>query len=399
MKIYQVGGAIRDKMLGLNVTERDFVVVGATPKDLLAQGFKPVGKDFPVFLHPKSHEEYALARTERKIAKGYKGFSFYAAPDVSLEQDLSRRDLTINAMAQAEDGTLIDPFSGRLDLKNKVLRHVSASFAEDPVRILRIARFYARFKSLGFTIAPQTYQLMRQMVRAGEVSALVAERVWQEFHKALLTAAPQAFICVLRQCGALAQIFVELDKLFGVPDMVGANSVLDVGMQSLRSLEKACLLSELPQVRFAALTLNLGKGLSNFNNWPLHDGFCDKGLAPLKSWCKRYRIPKAFFELARVAHRYQQQAFAADNATAQELVELLDSMDAFRRQERFLHLLQVLGAKAQAFDPKMLLSVQKLERVFSCVKKITAREIMQDGYAGAQIAKQLHLRRIDALKG
>ncbi|HHJ80914.1 MAG TPA: multifunctional CCA addition/repair protein, partial [Candidatus Tenderia electrophaga] len=289
MQIYQVGGAVRDKLLGLPVKDHDWVVVGATPDEMRQQGYRQVGKDFPVFLHPQTHEEYALARTERKTGPGYTGFTFHAAVDVSLEEDLIRRDLTINAIAMAEDGSITDPFNGQRDLQQKVLRHVSPAFSEDPVRILRIARFYARFAPLGFTIADETLSLMQTMVSHGEVDTLVAERVWQESQRALGEQQPRAFFETLRHCGALARIFPELDALFGVPQTEKHHPEIDTGIHTLMVLEQACLLSTEPRVRFAALLHDLGKGNTPKQEWPRHIGHEARSLPLVKQLCQRLR--------------------------------------------------------------------------------------------------------------
>ena len=298
IRTYLVGGAVRDRLLGLPVKDRDWVVTGATPAELLQQGFKTVGSDFPVFLHPHTGEEYALARTERKTAKGYHGFHFHAAPEVTLEADLARRDLTINAMAQDDAGNLIDPYGGQADLQQRLLRHVSAAFAEDPVRILRVARFAARFAPLGFQVAADTQQLMREMVAAGEVDALVPERVWQETVKALAEPAPERFFEVLRECGALRVLFPELDRLFGVPQPAQHHPEIDCGIHTLLVLQRAVQLSDAPEVRFAAITHDLGKGLTPADILPSHHGHEQLSRQLTTQLCERLKIPTRFRELA-----------------------------------------------------------------------------------------------------
>ena len=293
MKIYLVGGAVRDRLLDYPVSERDWLVVGAAPETLLAQGYKPVGKDFPVFLHPETHDEYALARTERKTAPGYKGFSIDANPLVTLEEDLLRRDLTINAMAIGDDGVLIDPFHGQRDLQNRILRHVSPAFSEDPVRILRVARFAARYAHLGFTVADETRQLMRGMVQSGEADHLVPERVWAELNKALREATPAAFFQALKDCRALAVIFPEIDALFGVPQPPKYHPEIDTGEHSLMALTEAARLSTKPEVRLAALLHDLGKAVTAPDCWPSHHGHERKGLPILERFCQRLRVPKS----------------------------------------------------------------------------------------------------------
>ncbi|MGL5697276.1 MAG: multifunctional CCA addition/repair protein, partial [Plesiomonas shigelloides] len=270
MQTYLVGGAVRDQLLGLNVTERDWVVVGATPEQLLAQGYQQVGRDFPVFLHPRTHEEYALARTERKQGQGYTGFVCHAAPDVTLEQDLLRRDLTINAIAQAEDGSLTDPYGGQQDLRDRWLRHVSPAFSEDPLRVLRVARFAARFAHLGFRVAPETLALMQQISTSGELTHLTAERVWKETEKALNSAAPDVYFAVLRACGALTVLFPELDNLFGVPAPEKWHPEIDSGIHTLMALQQAAQRAYGPEVRFAVLCHDFGKALTPPQFWPSH---------------------------------------------------------------------------------------------------------------------------------
>ena len=294
MKTYLVGGAVRDTLLGLEVKERDWVVVGETPESMVARGFRPVGKDFPVFLHPVTREEYALARTERKTAPGYRGFAVHAEPDITLEQDLLRRDLTINAMASAESGEIVDPYGGLRDLDARLLRHVSPAFSEDPVRILRLARFAARFAPLGFTVAEETRELMRAMVTAGEVDALVPERVFAELAKALVEPVPMAFFEVLRSCGALARLFPEIEALFGVPQPPEHHPEIDTGVHTLLVLEQAATLSADPAVRFAALTHDLGKALTPPERWPRHWGHEKLGLPALETLCDRLKVPNAY---------------------------------------------------------------------------------------------------------
>ncbi|MDD2725572.1 MAG: multifunctional CCA addition/repair protein [Methylovulum sp.] len=330
METYLVGGAVRDKLLKLPVTENDWVVLGETPDSLLKLGFRPVGKDFPVFLHPETQEEYALARTERKTAHGYKGFSVYSAPDVTLEEDLIRRDLTINAMAMTADGRVIDPYHGQRDLELRVFRHVSPAFAEDPVRILRVARFAARYSILGFTLAPETLELMQSMVDAGEVDYLVSERVWAELFKALNERTPVAFFTTLKVCGALARIFPELDNLFGVPQPAKYHPEIDTGIHSLMCLEQAALLSTSPEVRFAALVHDLGKALSPKENLPHHYGHETKGLPILEAMCERLRIPNAFKTLAQQVMQYHTHCHKAAELRPNTLTDTLAALGAFK---------------------------------------------------------------------
>lgn len=347
MKCFKVGGAVRDKLLGLPIKETDWVVVGSTPDAMLKQGFQQVGRDFPVFLHPRSKEEYALARTERKSGVGYTGFVVHAAPDVTLEQDLLRRDLTINAIAQAEDGTLIDPYGGQADLDARVLRHVSPAFAEDPLRVLRVARFAARFAPLGFTVAPQTLTLMRELVNKGEMQHLVAERVWQEMQRALASAAPQVFISTLRDCGALRELLPELDCLFGVPQTEYFHPEIDTGIHILMVVEQAARLSDELCVRFAALMHDLGKGLTPASLLPSHTGHEELGVPLVEAVCERLRVPNDCRELAVLVSRYHTRCHKAMKHKAADLFLTLESCDALRRPQRFEHFLLACEADAR----------------------------------------------------
>ncbi len=333
MKIYAVGGAVRDELLGLPVKDRDWVVVGATPQEMLAQGFTPVGSDFPVFLHPQTHEEYALARTERKTAPGYTGFAFHAAPGVTLEQDLMRRDLTINAMARDEAGAIIDPHGGRADLAAQVLRHVSPAFAEDPVRILRVARFAARFTE--FSIAPETLELMRSMVAAGEVDALVPERVWQELARGLMEAKPSRMFEALRECGALARLLPELDALWGVPQRADYHPEVDTGVHVMMVIDMAARLDAVLPARFAALTHDLGKGRTPADILPRHHGHEAKSLSMVEAVCERYRVPTDCRDVGRLVARYHGDMHRVADLRAETTLTVLERCDALRRPERF----------------------------------------------------------------
>jgi tRNA nucleotidyltransferase (CCA-adding enzyme) len=333
MEIYAVGGAVRDELMGLAVKDRDWVVVGATPQDMLAQGFVPVGRDFPVFLHPQTHEEYALARTERKTAPGYAGFAFHAAPGVTLEQDLVRRDLTINAMAKDESGEIIDPHGGRADLAARVLRHVSPAFAEDPVRILRVARFAARFTD--FSIAAETLQLMRDMVAAGEVDALVSERVWQELARGLMEARPSRMFDVLRECGALARLLPELDALWGVPQRADYHPEVDTGVHVMMVIDMAARLAAALPARFAALTHDLGKGRTPADILPRHHGHELKSLTMVEAVCERLRVPTDCRDVARLVARFHGDMHRVAELRPETQLTLLERCDALRRPERF----------------------------------------------------------------
>jgi tRNA nucleotidyltransferase (CCA-adding enzyme) len=338
MKTYVVGGAVRDELLGLPVQDHDHVVVGATPESLVALGYTPVGKDFPVFLHPETHEEYALARTERKTAPGYKGFVFHAASDVTLEQDLVRRDLTINAIAKAEDGTLIDPFNGRSDIERRIFRHVSPAFAEDPVRILRVARFAARFTE--FTVAPETTALMQHMVEQGEVDALVPERVWQELSRGLMEAKPSRMFEVLRDCGALARILPELDALWGVPQPEKHHPEIDTGVHVMMVIDYAAQQRCNLPVRCAALMHDLGKGTTPESEWPRHHGHEGRSVVLVDQVCQRLKIPNDCRDLARMTAREHGNVGRALELRPDTIVKLFERCDAFRKPQRFIDMLQ-----------------------------------------------------------
>jgi tRNA nucleotidyltransferase (CCA-adding enzyme) len=333
MKVYCVGGAVRDELLGLPIKDSDYVVVGSTPQAMLDAGYKPVGKDFPVFLHPKTHDEYALARTERKTGAGYKGFVLHASPEVTLEEDLARRDLTINAIAKDADGKLIDPFNGVADIKSKTLRHVSAAFAEDPVRILRAARFAARFTD--FTVAPETLALMRQMVAAGEVDALVSERVWQELAKGLMEAQPSRMFEVLRTCGALQKILPELDRLWGVPQPPQHHPEIDTGIHVMMVIDYAAKQNFSLPVRFAALVHDLGKGTTPADILPRHIGHEIRSVDLLKEVAKRLRVPNDCKELAMIVAKFHGKLHAVPQMKPRTLLEFLIDLDAIRQPQRF----------------------------------------------------------------
>ena len=338
MRTYIVGGAIRDELLGLDVEDKDYVVVGTTPEAMLARGFTPVGKDFPVFLHPKTGEEYALARTERSTAPGYKGFTFHTSPDVTLEEDLIRRDLTINAMAKEEDGTLIDPFGGEQDLRDGIFRHVSDAFEEDPVRILRLARFAARFT--GFAVAPETLALMQKMVDRGDVDALVPERVWQEFSRGLMEERPSRMFDVLRDCGALAHILPELDALWGVPQPEVHHPEIDTGVHVMTVLNYAAKSAFPLEVRFAALMHDLGKGRTPPEDWPSHHGHEELGVPLVQAICERVRVPNACRDLALMTAREHGNIGRGLSMSASGIVRVFERCDAIRRPERFLEMLK-----------------------------------------------------------
>lgn len=397
METYLVGGSVRDQLLGLPIKDRDWVVVGSTPEQMIDNGFQAVGKDFPVFLHPKTHEEYALARTERKTGPGYRGFVVHASPDVSLEQDLARRDLTINAIAQAEDGTLIDPFNGQQDLKDKVLRHVSPAFVEDPVRVLRIARFAARF---GFTIADETTQLIQQMVAAKELDHLVPERVWQELEKALATTKPSLFFLTLRDTGALATIFPEVDQLFGVPQSPKWHPEIDTGVHVMMVIDQAARLTDDIAVRFAALCHDLGKGTTPADILPRHIGHEARSIDLTKALCQRLRVPKETESLAlKVAeyHTHMHLLFEMKPAT---ILKVIEALDAFRRPKRFEQYLLASEADFRGrpgYEEALMPEVNLFKRYFSAVQAIEVQPLIEQGLQGKEIADALRRLRIDAI--
>ncbi len=340
MKIYAVGGAVRDELLGIAVTDRDYVVVGSTPHEMIAAGYKPVGADFPVFLHPETHQEYALARTERKTAPGYKGFVFHASPTVTIEEDLARRDLTINAIARDVHGYLIDPCGGQADLHHKLLRHVGSAFREDPVRILRTARFAARFAHLGFLVADETMELMREMTNGGEVDALVPERIWQELARGLMEATPSRMFAVLRDCGALARILPEVDRLWGVPQAKISHPEIDTGVHVMMVIDVAAHRHASLAVRFAALTHDLGKAMTPSQFLPRHPGHEENSLALIDAMCARLKIPAECRDLAMTVARWHGAVHDALELDAEKLLALLDGCDALRRPARFAEVLQ-----------------------------------------------------------
>ena len=398
---YLVGGAVRDQLLGLPLKDRDWVVTGVTPADMLQQGFKPVGSDFPVFLHPQTSEEYALARTERKTAKGYHGFQFHAATDVTLEQDLARRDLTINAMAQDANGKLIDPYGGQADLQQRLLRHVSAAFAEDPVRILRVARFAARFAPLGFTVASETQCLMQDMVAAGEVDALVPERVWQETVRALSEPAPERFFEVLRDCGALAVLFPELERLFGVPQPAQYHPEIDCGIHTLLVLQQAVQLSAAPEVRFAALTHDLGKGLTPADILPSHHGHERISRELTTQLCERLKIPNRFRELAEHVAEQHGRIHKALELQAKTVLNVLEVTDAFRKPERFEQLLLACEADSKGrtgFETRPYPQATYFREALRACQQVDVQTVIQAGFQGVQIKDELHRRRITVIK-
>jgi tRNA nucleotidyltransferase (CCA-adding enzyme) len=400
METYLVGGAIRDRLLGLEPNTRDWVVVGATPGELEARGFRAVGRDFPVFLHPETAEEYALARTERKSGPGYRGFVVHAAPDVTLEDDLVRRDLTINAIAESADGQLIDPYGGQRDLEDRVLRHVSPAFIEDPVRILRLARFAARFHSLGFTVADETMDLMRRMVADGEVDALVPERVWQETLRALGTDHPRAFFEVLRACGALARIYPELDRLFGVPQPPAHHPEIDTGLHTMMVLDQATRLSDDLQVRFAALVHDLGKGTTPADLLPKHHGHEARGARLVRELGTRLRIPKDFVSLGERVARYHLHCHRALELKPSTVIELIEALDAFRRPARFEQYLLACEADARGrtgLEDRDYPQAAYLRSALAAAGAVDATSIAGQGLTGVKLGEAIKDARIAAV--
>ncbi|RPD99221.1 multifunctional CCA addition/repair protein [Candidatus Pantoea deserta] len=400
MKTYLVGGAVRDAQLKLPVKDRDWVVVGATPEAMLAQGFQQVGRDFPVFLHPDSREEHALARTERKSGNGYTGFITCSAPDVTLEQDLQRRDLTINAIAQAENGDLIDPFHGLRDLQARLLRHVSDAFNEDPLRVLRVARFAARFAHLNFRIADETQTLMSQMAASGELSHLTAERVWKETEKALTTRNPQVYFQVLRDCGALEVLFPEIDRLFGIPAPAKWHPEIDTGVHTLMTLTLAASLSDEVDVRFATLFHDVGKALTPPEKWPSHHGHGAAGVPLVEALCQRLRVPNAIRDLALLVTEFHDVVHTIERQSADALVALFDRVDAWRKPQRIEQI--ALTSEADARGRAGLESMaypqgDYLRQAFALAQSVSTKAVVEAGFKGAQVREELTRRRIAAV--
>lgn len=401
MEVYLVGGAVRDDLLGLPVKERDWCVVGATPEEMEKLGYRPVGKDFPVFLHPETAEEYALARTERKTGAGYHGFAFHAAPDISIEEDLGRRDLTINAIAMDADNQLTDPYAGRQDLADRILRHVSGAFVEDPVRILRTARFAARFHHMGFRVADETMQLMRDMVENGEAGALVPERVWKETEKALGETHPQVFFSVLRDCGALKVVFPEIDALFGVPQPEKWHPEIDTGVHTLMSLEQSAILSASIDVRFAALTHDLGKATTDKNKLPSHPGHEIRSAKLVEKLARRLSVPNACRELATLCAEYHTHCHRAFELRAETVLRVLERADAFRREERFEKILLVCEADARGrtgLEARAYPQADYFRGAADAARAVRIDEITSSGLAGDAIGKEISVRRLGAIR-
>jgi len=397
---YLVGGAVRDQLLNIEVYDKDWVVVGATPDELIKQGYVAVGKDFPVFLHPETKQEHALARTERKVGAGYTGFECYFAPDVTLEEDLQRRDLTINAIAQHPDGTLIDPYHGQQDLEDRMLRHVSEAFVEDPLRVLRVARFAAKLSHLGFRVADETMALMRSIAESGELAHLTAERVWQEWHKSLTTPDPQVFIEVLRACGALAIVLPELDQLFGVPQPEKWHPEIDTGVHTLLVAKQAALLSDSPTVRFAAQVHDLGKGITPQSEWPSHKMHCHTGLKLIKALCERVRVPNEYRDLALMVCEQHSNIHRAAELRPETKLKILNKFDVWRKPERLNDILLCCMADSRGRTGHEDIEYPQktiFERAYQAALSVEVQTIIQDGFKGAAIREEMEKRRIEAI--
>lgn len=400
MQVYLVGGAVRDHLLGRPVKDNDWVVTGATPEDMIKLGYEQVGADFPVFLHPETHEEYALARTERKSGKGYQGFVCDFSSGVTLEDDLLRRDLTINAMAQADDGSIIDPHNGQADLEARLLRHVSPAFQEDPLRVLRVARFAARFADAGFSVAPETLTLMKTMVEAGELEHLVAERVWTETQRALLEDQPAVYFQVLRECGALAAWFPELDALFGVPQPEKYHPEIDCGRHALLSLEASVPMSSALSVRWAALIHDLGKALTPDSEWPRHFGHEKKGIKPIRQLCQRLKCPNDPTSLALLSSEFHTHIHRAFELRPETLLKVFDQLDVWRKPERFEEFLLVCIADARGrtgFEDCAYPQADYIREALTEAQKITARDVIAEGVQGPAIRAALAEKRTASL--
>ncbi len=401
MKVYLVGGAIRDRLLGRGVGERDYVVIGATPEEMRARGFLQVGSDFPVFLHPQTHEEYALARTERKTAPGYRGFAVQSDAAVTLEEDLRRRDLTINALAEDADGRIIDPYNGLQDLESRVLRHISEAFCEDPVRVLRVARFSARFADLGFRVAEETQALMRRMVQAGEVDALVPERVWKELEQALREPEPVYFFTTLEECGALKRLFPELARLRGVPQPADWHPEVDTWRHTLLTLQRATALSPKPEVRFAALTHDLGKGTTPADQLPHHRGHEERSVRLVEALCRRLKAPRRFLDLARLVARYHEQVHRIESLRPGTLLDLLEGLDALRRPQRlepFLLACQADAQGRQGLAERPYPQADLLRKIHAAVQATDLGAAAAPGRAPERIRERVRQARLDAVR-
>jgi tRNA nucleotidyltransferase (CCA-adding enzyme) len=401
MQIYKVGGAVRDRLLGHPISEIDWVVVGASAEQMLELGYRPVGADFPVFLHPKTGEEYALARTERKSGRGYGGFTFFASPDVTLKEDLIRRDLTVNAMAEDDHGTLIDPYGGQRDLEARVLRHVSPAFAEDPLRVLRVARFAARYAPLGFSIAPETLALMRQLSESGELSALTPERSWKEISRALMEPRPDVFIHVLRDCGALHVLLPEVDALFGIPQPAAHHPEIDTGVHVLSVLHQCAEHQQPLTVRWACLLHDVGKGLTPEAEWPRHIAHEQKGLKLIRAINQRCKAPKDCQELAVQVGEFHTHGHRALELKASTLLKLLQGFDAFRRPQRFEEFIAACEMDARGrlgLEQRDYPQADYLRAALHAARAVAVQPLLERGLKGAELGEALQEARLQALQ-
>jgi len=401
LDVYLVGGAVRDALLGRQVVERDFLVVGSHVEQMLARGFKQVGKDFPVFLHPETKEEYALARTERKKGTGYTGFVCHASPDVTIEQDLFRRDLTVNAMAQSIDGEIVDPYNGMVDLKDKVLRHVSEAFVEDPLRVLRVARFAARYHYLNFTVAPETMALMKKIAESGELNALSAERIWKEFEGGLNESSPDIFILVLKECGALKQLWPELDELWGIPNPPKWHPEICTGEHTMMVLRRASELSDKLSIRFAALCHDLGKSLTPPEQWPSHRGHEKSGLPLVKAICERIRVPNHIKLLCLQVCEFHLHVHKARELKATTILKLFDQLNAWNKPDDFHDFLLVCQADFQGrkdLESSPYLQKDYLTELYNGASQIIAKPFVEQGLKGIEIKHAISNARLDAIK-
>ncbi|MDG3089096.1 multifunctional CCA addition/repair protein [Vibrio hannami] len=400
MQIYLVGGAVRDQLLEIDSHDKDWLVVGSSPEEMLQQGFQSVGKEFPVFLHPDTKEEHALARTEKKIGAGYTGFECFFSEDVTLEEDLKRRDLTINAMALDKEGNLHDPYNGQKDLASKLLRHVSDAFVEDPLRVLRVARFAAKLAHLGFSVADETIKLMRQIVDSGELKHLTPERVWQEWHKSLLTTNPEVFLAVLRECGALQVVLPEIDRLFGVPQPEKWHPEVDTGIHTLMAAQKAAQISDSPVIRFAAQVHDLGKGVTPEEEWPSHKMHESRGLPIIKQLCERVRVPNDYKELSLAVCAQHSNIHRTKELRPATFLKIFNKLDVWRKPEKLAGVLLCCqadhqGRKGSEETPYPQKSI--FESAYQAALSIEVQEIIADGFKGKAIRDELDKRRVDAI--